>query len=150
MSARNGNSVGGCSHNVARANLRPPSDFRRRCAKKLEELGDIARDSKKHDEAIRYYSNARSLDPMNDDILLKWSKEVRGVFHVPSNNPADPYYQDIELNPSSHTGYKRKHVALHGMRRHSEAFEAFGVMLSRLEQSPDPQIRSKPFYQYCT
>ncbi|KAI9571802.1 hypothetical protein HD554DRAFT_2074278 [Boletus coccyginus] len=36
-----------------------------------EELGDNTSDSKKHDEAIGYYSNALSLDPTNNDILLK-------------------------------------------------------------------------------
>ena len=57
--------------------------------------------------------------------------------------------QVIELDPLSHTGYEGKHAALHGMGRHSEAFETFGVMLSKLEQSPDPQIRGKLFCQYC-
>ncbi|KAI9457905.1 hypothetical protein HD554DRAFT_2042200 [Boletus coccyginus] len=98
-------------------------DFRQRCAGKLEKLGDGARDSKKHDEAIGYYCNALSLDPTNNDILLKQSAE------------------GIELDPSSHTGYERKYAALHGLGRHGEAFEAFRVMLSRLGQSPDPHTR---------
>ncbi|KAI9457924.1 hypothetical protein HD554DRAFT_2331179 [Boletus coccyginus] len=98
-------------------------DFRRRCAKKLEKLGDGARDSKKHDEAIGYYSNVLSLDPANNDILLKQSTE------------------DIELDSSSHTGYERRHAALHGLGLHREAFEAFRVILSRMEQSPDPHTR---------
>jgi tetratricopeptide (TPR) repeat protein len=101
-------------------------DFRIRCAARLEKLGDTARDSKKHDEAIGYYSNALSLDPTNlNDILLKRSNEV------------------IELDPSSHRGYEGKHAALHGMGHHSEAFEAFRMMLSKLVQSSDPQIRGK-------
>ncbi|KAI9569321.1 hypothetical protein HD554DRAFT_606005 [Boletus coccyginus] len=98
-------------------------NFRARCVKKLEKLGDIARDSKKHDEAIEYYSNALSLNPTNNDILLKQSTE------------------DIELDPSSYRGYERRHAALHGMGRHGEALEAFWLMLSKLEQSPDPRIR---------
>ena len=57
--------------------------------------------------------------------------------------------QIIELDPSSHRGYEGKHAALHGMRRYSEAFEAFRMMLSMLEQSPDPQIRGKLFCQFC-
>ena len=64
-----------------------PLDFRTRSVEKLERLGDIARDSKKHDEAIGYYSNALLLDPTNNDILLKRSKEVRSVFRVPSDEP---------------------------------------------------------------
>ena len=51
-------------------------------------MGDRARDSKKHDEAIGHYSNALSLDPTNlNEILLKRSNEVRIVFHVTSNGP---------------------------------------------------------------
>jgi len=89
VSERNGHSVGRCSHAVARANSNPPAppDFRRRCVEKLEKLGDIARDSKKHDEAIGYYSHVLSLNPTNNDILLKRSKEVWIVFHVTSNGP---------------------------------------------------------------
>ena len=56
--------------------------------------------------------------------------------------------QAIELDPSSHRGYEEKRAALHGMGRYSEAFEAFGVMLSKLEKSPDPQMRGKLFCQY--
>ncbi|KAI9455063.1 hypothetical protein HD554DRAFT_298739 [Boletus coccyginus] len=97
-------------------------NFRTRCADKLEKLGDVARDSKKHEEAVGYYSNALFLNPTNNNILLKQSRE------------------DIELDPSSHRGYERKHAALHAMGRYSEAFEAFRSMLSRLEQSPDPHI----------
>ncbi|KAI9571630.1 hypothetical protein HD554DRAFT_1798183 [Boletus coccyginus] len=99
-------------------------DFRGRCIEKLEKLGDTARDSKKHEEAVRYYSAALSLDPTNaNDILLKRSNEL------------------IELDPSSHRGYEEKHAAFHGMGRYGEASEAFRTMLSKLEQSPDLQIR---------
>ena len=56
--------------------------------------------------------------------------------------------QAIELYPSSHGGYEAKHAALHGMGRHSEAFEAFEVMLSNLEQSPDPRIRGELLCHY--
>ncbi|KAI9570056.1 hypothetical protein HD554DRAFT_429967 [Boletus coccyginus] len=97
-------------------------DFRGRCVERLEKLGDVARDSEKHDEAIGHYSNALLLDPTNNDVLLKRSKE------------------DIWLGPLSHMGYERKHAALHAMRRHSEAFDAFRTMLSILEQSPHPHI----------
>ena len=56
--------------------------------------------------------------------------------------------QAIELDPSSHSGYEGKHAALHGMGRHSEALEAFSMMLSKLEKCPDPRVRSKLFCQY--
>ena len=54
----------------------------------LEKLGNTARDSKKHDEAIEYYSTALLLDPTNvNDILLERSNQVWIVFHVTSNGP---------------------------------------------------------------
>ncbi|KAG1821948.1 WD40-repeat-containing domain protein [Suillus subaureus] len=47
----------------------------------------------------------------------------------------------IELNPSSHLGYELKHAALRGAHRYDDAFEAFTIMLSKLDDAPDPQIR---------
>ncbi|KAI9573148.1 hypothetical protein HD554DRAFT_2035566 [Boletus coccyginus] len=51
---------------------------------KLEQLGDIVRESKKHAKVIRFYSNALSLNPTNNDILER-SKGVWSVFHVTLN-----------------------------------------------------------------
>jgi hypothetical protein len=51
----------------------------------------------------------------------------------------------IELNPSSHLGYELKYLALRGAHRHDDAFEAFTVMLSKLD---DPQIRQQYVSQY--
>ncbi|KAG1821968.1 uncharacterized protein BJ212DRAFT_1585854 [Suillus subaureus] len=47
----------------------------------------------------------------------------------------------IELNPSSHIGYELKYEALRGAQRYDDAFEAFTVMLSKLDDAPDPGIR---------
>ncbi|KAG1775976.1 hypothetical protein EV702DRAFT_1269226 [Suillus placidus] len=47
----------------------------------------------------------------------------------------------IELNPSSHLGYELKHAALRGVQRYDDASEAFTIMLSKLDDAPDPQIR---------
>ncbi|KAG1806173.1 uncharacterized protein BJ212DRAFT_1538536 [Suillus subaureus] len=47
----------------------------------------------------------------------------------------------IELNPSSHIGYRLKHTALHGAQRYNEAIEAFKVMLAKLDNAHDMQIR---------
>ncbi|KAI9570047.1 hypothetical protein HD554DRAFT_2189083 [Boletus coccyginus] len=112
-------------------------DFRGRCVERLEKLGDVARDEEKHDEAIGHYSNALLLDPTDNDVLLKRSKEV---FTSHQTDPTDPHCQDIWLRLLSHMGYERKHAALHAMGRHSEAFDAFRTMLSILEQSPHPHI----------
>ncbi|KAG2341450.1 WD40 repeat-like protein [Suillus weaverae] len=47
----------------------------------------------------------------------------------------------IELNPSSHLGYELKHAALCGAQRYDNASEAFTIMLSKLDEAPEPQIR---------
>ncbi|KAG2053416.1 WD40 repeat-like protein [Suillus hirtellus] len=47
----------------------------------------------------------------------------------------------IELNPSSDLGYELKHAALHGTHRYDDAFKALTIMLSKLDDTPDPQIR---------
>ena len=87
MGERSGNSVRGSTATSPGLIQRSPS-FRDSCVEKLEELGDTAGDSKKHDEAIGHYSNALSLDPTNlNDILLKRSNQVRIVFHATSNGP---------------------------------------------------------------
>jgi hypothetical protein len=52
--------------------------------------------------------------------------------------------QVIELNPSSYFGYQLKYAAFHGAHRYDEAIEAFKIMLSKLENSPDSQTRSMP------
>jgi tetratricopeptide (TPR) repeat protein len=128
-------------------------------------LGDTAMDSQNHDAAIKWYSEALTFDPTHQcDILLKrstvravvgsWEEalidadKVWIVFHVKRASMIHTI-QAVELDPSSHNGYKRKHAALHGMGRHSEAFEAFKTMILKLEESPDPHIRGEPLYQYC-
>ena len=46
----------------------------------------------------------------------------------------------IELDPSSPWGYERKHAALHKAGDYDSAISAFQEMLSKVEQSPDPDI----------
>ncbi|KAI9571769.1 hypothetical protein HD554DRAFT_1819184 [Boletus coccyginus] len=114
-------------------------DFRARCVRRLEKLGDVANDSKP-DMAIGYYSNALSLDPKDpSEILVKRSKAL-AVTRSWEEALIDAD-KIIELNSSSYKGYERKHAALHGMERYSEAFRAFEIMLSKLEQSAYPHIR---------
>ena len=48
------------------------------------------------------------------------------------------------MNPSSYLGYNLKHAALHGAQRYDEAVMVFEVMLSKLDDAPDVEIRSKP------
>ncbi|KAG1794769.1 uncharacterized protein HD556DRAFT_1535973 [Suillus plorans] len=46
-----------------------------------------------------------------------------------------------ELNPSSHVGYHLIHAALRGAQRYDEAIEAFKIMLSKLDYSPEARMR---------
>lgn len=49
----------------------------------------------------------------------------------------------IELNPLFHHGYELKHAAPHGARRYDEATEAFKIMLSKLDDTPDLLLTHK-------
>ena len=51
----------------------------------------------------------------------------------------------IELDPSSPCGYELKHATLHKTGDYDNALLAFEEMLSKIEQSPDPEIR-REFY----
>jgi tetratricopeptide (TPR) repeat protein len=49
--------------------------FKHRCCGKLENIGDVATDARRHDVAITHYSAALSLDPADPrDIFIKRSK----------------------------------------------------------------------------
>jgi hypothetical protein len=49
----------------------------------------------------------------------------------------------ITLDPSSPWGYERRHAALHGAGRYDDAIGTFEMMLSKISQSPDPDIRGE-------
>ena len=53
------------------------------------------------------------------------------------------HHQVIELDPLSPWGYERKHAALHDAGDYDNATDAFMTMLSKMADSPDPEIRSK-------
>jgi len=47
----------------------------------------------------------------------------------------------ITLDPSSPWGYEVKHAALHKAGDYDNAVDAFEVMLSKIAQSPDPDVQ---------
>lgn len=49
----------------------------------------------------------------------------------------------IALDSRSYLGYQLKHAALHGAQRYDEAIEAFQVMLSKLDSTPNTQVRGE-------
>ena len=51
--------------------------------------------------------------------------------------------QLVKLDPSSPLGYERRHEALRGIGRHVDAIEAFDVMVLKMSDSSDPEIRGE-------
>ncbi|KAI9567960.1 hypothetical protein HD554DRAFT_853796 [Boletus coccyginus] len=115
-------------------------NFRQRSFKKLEHLGDTAVDSQQYDVAVSHYTTALSLDlPSPQDILIK-----RGKAFVATGSwkrAIDDANQVTMLDPSSPWGYKIKHAALHKAGHYDDAVDAFEAMLSKIAQSPDPDVQ---------
>ncbi|KAG1793138.1 uncharacterized protein HD556DRAFT_522194 [Suillus plorans] len=101
--------------------------------------GDTALAASKFDSAIDLYSAAIDLDTTSDTTFANRSKAKLGKMLW--EDALFDAQKVTELNPSSHFGYQLTHTALLGARRYDEAIEAFKIMLSKLDDSPDPQIR---------
>ena len=114
-------------------------------------------DVQRYDEAISHYSTALSLNfPSPQVILIKRSKarvaagswkevlddanQVR-QFYLMEVNVVDSSSQVITLDPLSPWGYEMKHSALHKAGDFDNAVDALETMLSKIVQSPDPDIR---------
>ncbi|KAG2346916.1 WD40 repeat-like protein [Suillus weaverae] len=82
---------------------------------------------------------AFALDSSYDSFFAHRSKAKLGRYLYPE--ALSDAEMVIELNPSSYRGYELKHAALHGAQRYDEAIEAFHIMLSKLDDAPDPRIR---------
>ena len=53
------------------------------------------------------------------------------------------HHQVITLDPLSPWGYERKHAALHRAGRYDDAIAVFQMMLLKISQSPDSDIRGE-------
>ena len=51
--------------------------------------------------------------------------------------------QKIKLDSSSLSGYERKYEALLGLGHHDDAIAGFQMMLSKMLESADPEIRGE-------
>ncbi|KAG1791546.1 uncharacterized protein HD556DRAFT_642316 [Suillus plorans] len=105
----------------------------------LTASGDTALDANNYDKAIELYSASIDLDSATEAIFANRSK-ARLAKLLWEDALLDAQ-KVVELNPSSYLGYKLIHAALHGAQRYDEAIEAFQVMLSKLDNSADPQLR---------
>ncbi|KAN0094882.1 hypothetical protein V8E55_003169 [Tylopilus felleus] len=94
----------------------------------------------RYDDAISHYSEALHLHPVTPlSFLLKRSKAyvAKGLWEQALNDAN----KVVELDPLSPWGYERKHAALHKAGHYKDAIIAFEVMLSRMVESSDPEIR---------
>ncbi|KAF8552471.1 hypothetical protein OG21DRAFT_1443452 [Imleria badia] len=114
-------------------------DFRYRCSDKLELFGDAAMDSQRHDEALKYYLTALSIHPTNTQRFFILQSKV-GMTKGLWKDALDHAYEAIAFDPASPWGYEAERAALHGAGRYDEAIQTFETMLSKMAQSPDPQI----------
>ncbi|KAI9567616.1 hypothetical protein HD554DRAFT_924007 [Boletus coccyginus] len=110
-------------------------DFKGRCMRGLEQNGDDAMDSASYEDAVAHYSTALSLDPLSAVLLTKRSK-ARAQMGSWEDSLLDADAA-IKLDLSSLNGHERKHAALVGARRYTDAIDAHNDMLLMLEQSAD-------------
>ncbi|OAX35524.1 WD40 repeat-like protein [Rhizopogon vinicolor AM-OR11-026] len=121
--------------------------FKMECSELYAADGDVALAAKDYDKSIELYSVAVELNSVDDTLFanhcavklekLLWEEALIDAQKV------------IELNPLSYRGYQLKHAALHGAQRYGEAIAAFDIMLSKLNHTPDTQIR-KLLQKYAT
>ncbi|KAF8547410.1 TPR-like protein [Imleria badia] len=117
-------------------------DFRYRCSGMLERAGDSAMDSQRHDEALKCYSAALSIHPTNTQGCFIMRSKVCMAKRL-WKNAVDHANESITFDPTSPRGYETKRAALHGAGHYEDAIQAFETMLSKMAQSPDPQIRER-------
>ncbi|KAF8417750.1 hypothetical protein L210DRAFT_3580341, partial [Boletus edulis BED1] len=109
-------------------------------SKKLEHLGDTAADALRHDEAISHYTTALYLVSSSPQaILIKRSKAWLATGSW--KQALDDANEVIALDPSSPWGYEIKHAALHKGGDYDNATVAFETMLTKLAESPDPDVQ---------
>ncbi|KAG2147810.1 uncharacterized protein EDB93DRAFT_1250323 [Suillus bovinus] len=127
--------------NVAQAIIltRIYSAFMEECRALCLAIGDAALAASKYDQVIDLCSAVIDLGFASDVIFANRSKaRLERMLWEDALLDAQKV---TELNPSSHIGYELTHTALHGAKRYDEAIETFKIMLSKLENSSDPQVR---------
>ncbi|KAG1793194.1 uncharacterized protein HD556DRAFT_525963 [Suillus plorans] len=113
--------------------------FTEKCSAPLLSRGDAALAASDFDRAIDLYSAVIDLDSASDVVFAKCSQAKLGK-RLWEDGFLDAQ-KATELNPSSHVGYQLMHTALRGAQRYDEAIEAFKIMLSKLDDSPEAQTR---------
>ncbi|KAG2339395.1 hypothetical protein BDR05DRAFT_967930, partial [Suillus weaverae] len=113
--------------------------FKQECSTLCAADGDAALAASDYDRAIDLYSAAINLNPASDAVFANRSKAKLGkMLWMEALLDAQKV---IDLNSLSYLGYNLKHAALHGAQRYDEAIQAFQMMLSKLDNTPDIQTR---------
>ncbi|KAG2363059.1 hypothetical protein BDR07DRAFT_1332384 [Suillus spraguei] len=113
--------------------------FKEECSTHCLANGDAALAASNYDKAINLYSAAIDLNSASHVVFVRRSK-AKSDKTLWDDALLDAQ-KAIELDPSSYAGYQVKHAALRGAQRYDEAIEAFRIMLSKLDNAPEAQIR---------
>ena len=116
-------------------------------------------DTEEYHDAISHYTTTLSLSPPSlQGMLIKRSKAFLATgsrrckpstsFFSHEGQSLLTYHQVIMLDPSSPWGYEMKHAALHKAGDYDDAVVAFEAMLSKIAQSPDPDVQ-RELYARC-
>ncbi|KAG1789016.1 uncharacterized protein HD556DRAFT_1275673, partial [Suillus plorans] len=113
--------------------------FKHKCTSRCVTKGDEAVTASNYEMAVELYSVGISLDSSCESLFARRSKAnlTRRLY----TEALDDAEKVIELNPSSYTGYKLKYAVLHELQRYDEAIEALKIMLLKLDNAIDPEIR---------
>jgi tetratricopeptide (TPR) repeat protein len=115
--------------------------FKKRCTVRCVKKGHEAIDGKNYETAIGLYSAALVLDPSHESFLVFRSKAyVEQNLYAKALEDAEKV---IELDPSSYLGYEVKHGVLHRAERYDEAIDVFKIMLSKLDDAHDRELRQQ-------
>ncbi|KAG0701427.1 hypothetical protein DFH29DRAFT_1000285 [Suillus ampliporus] len=115
-----------------------PVTFKQECTALCVLKGDEAAAASNLETAIELYSAAIALDCSRHSFVHRSKANLERNLYAEALHDAEKV---VELDPSSYIGYELKHTALHGAQRYDEAVKAFKIMLSRLADSPDAEIR---------
>jgi tetratricopeptide (TPR) repeat protein len=115
------------------------NDFKRECSALCSVNGDAALAASEYDRAIDLYSAVIDLNSASDVVFAKRSEAMLGKMLW--DDALLDAQKVTELNPSSHVGYQLSHKALCGAQCYDKAIKAFTIMLSKLSNAPEAQIR---------
>ncbi|KAG2339567.1 hypothetical protein BDR05DRAFT_916950 [Suillus weaverae] len=115
------------------------NDFKQECSALCVVNGDAALITSEYDMAIRLYSAAIDLNSASAAVFAKRSEANLGKMLW--EDALLDAHKVIELDSSSHVGFELTHTALRGAQRYDKATEAFAIMLSKLDDASEAQIR---------